>query len=75
MKTKFQIYDIVRVTRLPDLPVKGERGSFRSARVGDTGTVVMVYEEPSEGYTVEGVAGSGRTEWLGDFLPDDLEKV
>ena len=75
MKTKFQLYDSVRVVRVPSQPAGSATDRFREPRVGDTGAVVMVYEEPTEGYTVEAVARDGRTEWLVDFPPDDLEIV
>jgi hypothetical protein len=75
VKTKFQPYDVVRVVHLPSQTAGGTADGFRAPRVGDTGAVVMVYEQPSEGYTVEAVACDGSTEWLVDFLPDDLERV
>jgi hypothetical protein len=75
MATKFQLYDVVRVVRLPDSAVSSVESRFRAPKIDDTGTVVMVYEQPQEGYTVEAVGSGGRTEWLLDFSPDDLERV
>jgi hypothetical protein len=72
---KFQLYDTVRVVRVPARQPGGHEDRFRLPRVGDTGAVVMVYETPQEGYTVEAVANDGRTEWLMEFPPDDLEKA
>ena len=73
MGSKFQLYDIVRVVRLPEHS-RAEPG-FRAPRIGDTGAVVMVYDQPGEGYTVEAVSRDGRTEWLLEFSPDDLERA
>jgi hypothetical protein len=33
----------------------------------------MVYDAPQEGYTVEAVSGDGRTEWLLEFTPEEIE--
>jgi len=43
--------------------------------VGDTGAVVEVYLDPHEAYCVEAVMPGGATDWLVDFLPDELEAV
>ncbi len=75
MTSKFQLYDIVRVARPPAGKNLGERIGDRQPRIGDKGTVVMAYAKPHEGYTVEAVAPDGRTEWLADFLPGELEKA
>ena len=73
---KFQQYQVVRVVCVPS-----RANAFsplvcnRSPRVGDTGAVVEVYSDPNEAYCVEAVLPDGRTEWLADFLPDELETV
>ena len=64
----FQMYDTVRVVALPST----FDPSLREPKVGDVGVVVMVYDSPTEGYGVEGV-DDGRTIWLADFRPDELE--
>lgn len=74
---KFKPYQIVRVVRLPsqaDSSVLGI-GESHLPRIGDTGTVIEVYATPSEGYCVESVTTEGRTAWLQDFLPDELDAV
>jgi hypothetical protein len=72
--SKFRLYDVVQVVQVPqDLSSLGP--ATRPPRVGDTGTIVMAYDSPSEGYTVEAVATDGCTEWLMDFRPQDLERV
>jgi len=71
---KFQIYDVVRVVSVP-LQISHSGSQRRVPRVGDTGAVVMAYDSPSEGYTVEAVAADGVTEWLLDFGPGDLERL
>ena len=70
--TEFREYDVVRVVSVPITASHPDDG-FRVPRVGDTGAVVMVYNAPIEGYTVECVSPDGRTEWLLEFVPDDLE--
>ena len=72
--SKFQLYDMVRVVRLPPISAQ-QKDRFRPPCIGDTGAVVMVYETPQEGYTVEAVASDERTEWLTEFSPDDLERA
>lgn len=74
---KFEMYQTVRVVRVPsrpDAPVL-TGAEYRLPQVGDTEAVVEVYSEPHEAYCVEAVAPNGRTEWLVDFLPDELEVV
>jgi len=71
---KFAPYQTVRVVRVPSRQNASWRGvGDRLPRVGETGTVVEVYTEPHEAYSVEAVLADGRTEWLVDFLPDELE--
>ena len=72
--TKFEIYDVVRVVRIPDSPAIPD-SQMRAPYVGDIGAVVMVYDSPSESYTVEAVAADGCTEWLLEFGPEDLERA
>lgn len=74
---KFEPYQTVRVVRVPsraDASVLSG-GDYRSPQIGDTGAVVEVYSNPQEAYCVEAVTPEGRTEWLVDFLPDELEAV
>jgi hypothetical protein len=72
--SKFQLYEVVRVVQVPrDVSSLGP--AKRLPRVGDTGAIVMAYDSPSEGYTVEAVTADGRTDWLMDFGPQDLEKL
>ncbi len=71
--SKFQMYDVVRVVEVPaswDLSF-----GFRAPSLGDLGAVVMVYDSPQEGYTVEGVGVDGRTEWMAEFKPGQLEQT
>lgn len=68
--TKFNLYDVVQVVRIPR-EIRPSEINKRPPRIGDTGTVVMVFETPSEGYLVE----ADDSKWLADFRPEDLEKV
>jgi hypothetical protein len=76
-RPKFKLDEVVRVLRAP----KGQNqwvltgAECRVPCVGDTGTVIEVYSDPREAYCVEAVASDGRTGWLLDFLPGDLQSV
>lgn len=73
---KFELYQKVRVVHVPTrLDAFWPSVGRRSPRVGDTGAVVEVYLDPHEAYCVEAVLPDGATDWLVDFLPDDLEAV
>jgi hypothetical protein len=68
--TQFDLYDVVRVLRISS----GIRPSTlveRPPRIGDTGTVMMVFETPMDGCIVE----AGGSKWRTDFRPEDLEKT
>lgn len=69
-KPKFQCYDVVKVVRSP----KPANGLIGSIQLGQLGSVVMAYDNP-EGYTVEAVTKEGRTLWVLDFSPEELEFV
>ncbi|MDR3409496.1 MAG: hypothetical protein P4N59_02985 [Negativicutes bacterium] len=74
--SKFQPYQTVRVVRVPSRADASWSGiGSRLPQVGDTGAVVEVYSDPHEAYCVEAVLPDGRTEWLVDFLPEELELV
>ncbi len=45
-----------------------------TARVGDIGTIVCVFDKPNEAYEVEIVNEDGTTKLLAVFLPNELEK-
>jgi hypothetical protein len=70
---RFQLYDRVRV--IAAAQSFDGRLSRRAPQVGDVGTIVMAYDSPSKGYTVEAVQEDGQTAWLADFRPDQLESV
>jgi hypothetical protein len=74
---KFEMYQIVRVVRVPtrndaSFPLNGAQ---RLPKIGETGTVVEIYLSPHEAYCVESVAPDARPERLVDFLPEELEAV
>jgi len=69
----FSIYDTVRVVKPP--LVHDVSLSVHTPCAGDIGVVVMAYDSPKEGYTVESIAKDGRAEWLADFQPEQLERV
>ena len=73
---RFQELDVVRVVKLltPTRSFESSKGAGRAPAVGDTGAVVMAYEEHGV-YTVECVSPEGMTVWLADFEPDELEAV
>jgi hypothetical protein len=68
---KFSMHDSVRVRQVP---AKCDQSpGFRRPIVGEAGAVVMVYDSPHEAYAVEGVLPDGRTAWLADFTPNQLD--
>ena len=73
-----QPFDVVRVTRLltQERPCDGSEGVARPPRVGDVGAIVHAYEGgPHPLLAVECVDGDGRTVWVADFRPEELERV
>lgn len=73
--SKFQIYDVVKVARPPRAMAVGDGTSMNRPDLGDIGVIVMAYEPPCEGYTVESVLADGTRNWLHDFSADELEKA
>jgi Domain of unknown function (DUF4926) len=71
--SKFAMYQTVRVVSVPAASKAWPRSGL--PQIGDTGAVIEIYCEPHEAYTVESVASDGRTNWLVDFLPNELETV
>jgi len=72
-------YDVVRVARL-DAPARdfsGTKGVSRPPRVGDEAIICHQYDpcDPKAVVAVEMADPEGRTVWLADFLPDELELV
>ena len=73
--TPIKMYDVVRVKRLlrePESYICGSAFSKRPPRVGDQGSVVMLY---SMTCTVEAVEPDGCTLWLSDFAMEELEHI
>jgi Domain of unknown function (DUF4926) len=73
--TTLKELDVVRVVKLlsADRPYQGTGGTSRPPCVGDTGTIVVVYDNSA--YCVESVASNGNTVWLADFVADELQLV
>src|SRR5947199_9192157 len=65
---RFKELDVVRIAVLlnTNRPYQGTEGVSRPPQVGDSGTVVSIYDET--GCCVESVAPDGHTVWLADFL-------
>lgn len=70
----FEISDTVRVVRLdePTRYVSGTAAVVRQPEVGDEGAVVQIERGV---LLVESVDAEGRTVWLADFFPGELELV
>ena len=64
----------VRVVRLvqDSQAFSGTAGVSRAPAVGDVGVVVHAYPN-GEAYTIEKSDDQGRTVWLADFLPEEIE--
>ena len=74
---KFKEYQCVRVARLfsSKVWIEGTDSVKRSPKAGDEGVVVDIYTDPTEGYCVECVQQDGKTVWLADFTPDELDPI
>jgi len=74
---KFRMNQVVRVISAPE----GQNtwiltgAECRAPRAGDRGAVVEIYSNPREAYCIQAVAPNGRTNWLLDFRPDELESL
>lgn len=73
---KFELLDAV--TLMVDWP-GGEPSpgdlafdNYREPRIGDVGTIVMVYDNPCEAYEVEFCDHEGRTTAMMALLPDQI---
>lgn len=74
---RFRLDEVVRVLRAPAgqnqwVLTGAECGT---PRAGDLGTVIEVYAEPREAYCIKAVGPNGQTNWLLDFLPDEIEPL
>jgi len=67
MSNQFREYDIVEVIQ--------KNSSVPEAKVGDTGTVLMILDSAGQeiGYEVESVRKDGSTKWLGTFQKKHLK--
>jgi hypothetical protein len=71
--------DVVEVIKLlrTDRPYTGTQAVCRPPRVGDTGTIVSVWNPETSDilYSVECVDKNGATVWLADFFAEELRRV
>lgn len=74
---KFRMNQVVRVIRAPERQKTWvlTGAECYAPRAGDTGAVVEIYSDPREAYCIKAVAPDGRTDWLLDFLPEELESL
>jgi hypothetical protein len=79
MSRSFREYDGVRVTKLlnPSRTFSGTEGVTRPPKVGDEAIICHQYhpQDASAAVAVELVDSQGRTIWLADFLPQELEPI
>jgi hypothetical protein len=79
MNLPLEEYDVVRVARLLSSSrlFSGTAGVSRPPRVGDQATICHQYDpcDPAAAVAVEMVDSQGRTVWLADFEPGELELV
>ena len=70
---KFAQYDVVRLAAIL-LPLTESDSVFNLCRpaVGDVATIVEIYSTPP-GYELECSDGSGATQWLMAFAPNEIE--
>jgi hypothetical protein len=76
-RRRFNELDGVRVVRLLrlDRSYSGTGDVARPPRIGDSGTIVLAYPDPSAPYCVESVDDEGRTIWLADFDADEVVPI
>ena len=69
--------DIVKVIQLlnSERPYDGTEGVKHPPQIGDIGTIVHVYTKDNKevGYIVESVSSQGYTNWLAEFLPEEVQ--
>ena len=78
MATMFEEYDVVRVKKLltPSRSFDGSQDIARAPKIGDEGAIVHLSETNDQTLcVVECVNKEGRTVWLADFVPEELELV
>ena len=70
-----KIYDVVTIKALrKPIDFRPDGTSSRAPQVGDTATIVEVYQNPP-GYELECNGSDGITTWLWAFAPEDVELV
>jgi hypothetical protein len=74
--SKFSLFQTVRVVSLHSpkawpWPIS----SLPSPQIGDIGAIIGICPQRRESYTVESILPGGKTRWLIDFSPEDLEAV
>jgi len=69
---KFKQYDVVRIMAFSvEQAAVADESNLRQPRVGDIATIIELYSSPS-GYELECSDGSGITQWLMAFRPEDV---
>jgi hypothetical protein len=65
----------VRIVKLltPSREFTGTEGVRRPPRIGDEGTIVLVYDPQT--FAVEMIDENGMTVWLADFKAEELERI
>jgi hypothetical protein len=75
----FRELDVVRISCLncDNREFSGTKSVQRPPTIGDTGTIVHIYDpnDPEAPVVVEAVDSDGLTLWLADFSPHELELV
>jgi hypothetical protein len=79
---EFDAVRVIRLTRLTrewGLPPewRGAQSAFRAPEIGDRGVVMSALrpDEPGAPVVVECMREDGRTVWVADFDPDELELI
>ena len=72
--TKFKIFQTLRVVSLHS-PKAWPDSSLPTPKIGEIGTIIGIFPQMQEPYTVETLWPDGKIKWLADFLSEDLEAV
>ena len=78
--TSFKLYSEVRIRRMlrsDDDSYDDWRVNRRRPALGDVGTLIDILHAPGkpDRYVVECCTSDGSTEWLSDFVMDELEAL
>jgi Domain of unknown function (DUF4926) len=73
---KFKQYDVIKILDILNPEKQKGCGSglgYGAPKIGDIGTIVEIYTDPSLGYDIECCDEQGATKWLTIFEPSEIK--